>query len=200
MTFREWLRHTVGMTTGAFRETGPAIRVNRCVEWARAQTLVLEALGVKSRAIPVDVLAGNRLAERQLLYNIPFSPQDEAAGAWTVGVHHAQGGSGPGWDGHLVVAVVDPSGGRILVDGTADQFSRPARDLVVPPIVMVSLPPLWEAPVFTDPALHSGIVRYAPMPPNSAGARAWRGSDAWANPDIAEFARRVVEHLQPWEE
>lgn len=198
-TFREWLTETVVATTGLFRtaydDDAPK---NLCVEWARMQTLVFDGLGVKARAVPCDVMVGNLLAEPQLLNNTPMTKAAELAGAWTVGVHHAQRGAGSGWDGHLVTVVSQPGGGRILVDGTADQFNRPLRDIEVPAVVMLDLPAVWAGPVFTHPARHSGIIRYTPMPPQAAAAKVWRESSAWNNPVLVELADMVCSRLSAW--
>ena len=106
--FGDWLAETAAATTTVFRDNDPDAQRNRCVEWVRLQTFVLDRLGVKSRPVPVNVLAGNRAAAPQLLHNVPFTPDSEKAGAWTVGVDYRHPAGGRGWDGHLVVAVSNP--------------------------------------------------------------------------------------------
>ena len=197
--FRDWLTHTAAYTTTIFREgTPPGAGVNNCIEWARTQTLVLEALGVKARAVPVDVMVGNMAAHHQLMHNEPLTDEQVAAGAWTLGVYHGQQGPTGGWDGHLVVTVRQPSGPRILLDGTADQFARPARGIDVPALVMMNLPALWAEPVFTHPDRHTGIIRYIPMPPQAPAAQVWKGSNAWNNPNLPPTADWIVDQLDPW--
>lgn len=196
--FRPWLIEAVQFTTTVFRDSEPGDAVNHCIEWCRVQTLVLEKLGVKCRALPVDVVAGNAKAVGQLLTNDPLTDELVADGAWTVGVHHNQQHDGTGWNGHLVVVVTKPEGGRILIDGTGDQFSRPQRGIDVAPIVLLDLPAMWVEPVFTDPKRQTGIVRYVQMPPGAGSAQTWRGSNAWTNPNLEVMAEFIADKLTPW--
>jgi hypothetical protein len=195
--FRGWLTNVAAFTTTLFRDSDPDGEINRCIEWARTQTLVLDLLGVRARAVPVDVMAGNAKATAQLLDNRPFTDADEERGAWTVGVHHNQTHAGTGWNGHLVV-VVPTRRRRILIDGTADQLSRPEHGIIIPSVLMMDLPAMWAGPIYTDPKRSTGIVRYMPMPPQSASARAWRDTNAWNSLMLPPMAKVIAEHLTPW--
>lgn len=193
--FRSWLMQVATTTTQEFRASYVTPEQNHCIEWARVQQLALEALGVRSRAVPVEVMAGNEAAAAQLFDNSPMTPALEAKGAWTVGVTHQVQGSG--WPGHLVLAVSVPDGGgRVLLDGTAGQFSRPAKGMSVPDGLMLTLPSLWVEPVYARP--QTGIIRYSPMPPQVDAARTWRESPAWTNPVLPELAAAIADQCTPW--
>lgn len=193
--YREWLHEVTGSTTLVLRDALGGRTPNHCIEWCRTMTAVCDRIGLSARAVPVNVLAGNHAATQSVLRGIPLTEADDAAGAWTVGVWHGQDHEGSGWNGHLVVVIRNPDHTRTLVDGTADQLSRPAKKIIVDPIVMLDLPSLWVAPIFTLPRRNRGVVRYEPMPPQVTSAQSWRTSNAWTKSIADELADAIVAHL-----
>ena len=100
-------------------------------------------LGLGTSPVAVNVLAANPAA-LQVMAEDPMPPVDQwPPDAWTVGVNADQPAREGGWPGHLV-AVLHGRRDR-LVDVSADQFDRPARDLRCPSPALGRLPDGWGA-------------------------------------------------------
>jgi hypothetical protein len=121
-----WLTQFANATRRAMRDRWHA---RSCIAATRIGLEVLRAFGVVGYPTPVTVAAFNR-AGWLAFQREPDQPVTESdiPNAWAVGIVGTgavdqQTGS---WDGHLVLHV-----NRYLVDLSADQLSRPQRNLPV---------------------------------------------------------------------
>lgn len=150
--------------------------VDSCIESTAIFIDVLSELGVESSPAPVLVSAFNRAAQHMLTYypDVPVEHWPEEA--WSVGQGPDQPPKPGGWPGHLV-AVVPTRAATRLVDVSADQMSRPEKDLVVPGPVIGRIPTDWGSGVACATHLHDTgtVVRWVLTEDTS-----WAGTLAWA--------------------
>lgn len=176
---------------------------NTCILTTRVGQMVLDEFGISSRPTPVFVTVHNREAWDLSQHGIPVSQWPETA--HSVGVNEDSHLSRQtGWNGHLVLLVRQPGHLRLLVDLTADQFDRPARNLVVGGPVFMDLPDgkLWtpQDPLFTvvgDRFAPDTIISYRPMPPGHSEARRWQETPDWTSgPDeVRAYAEAIAARL-----
>lgn len=188
---RQWL-HDWAMVCRTLTLT-EFTNVNTCILSTRIGLDVLHHYGLTARAQPVRVLAANEPAMGLILKKVPHSqwPDD----AWSVGIE----GTGVSdtnmhqWDGHLVILLRNPSRRRTLIDLTADQLDRPARNINIGGPVFMDLAPVW-APgdmLYTEigQAPHRTIVGYEPQ----VNAGAWQTAPDWM--DHAKTHQAMVDTL-----
>lgn len=104
------------------------LKPNSCILSTRLGVEWLRAHRIRAQAMPVALVVFNPAGWELVQAGIAADRADEwdAAGAWSVAVGlGVTEGSGPGWDGHLVV-IAD---GRYLVDLSAGQVQRLQRDI-----------------------------------------------------------------------
>jgi hypothetical protein len=89
---------------------------------------VFRQLGLTARPMSVRALACNR----SYLMALESNFKEHHPFAWSVMLDVEEASDMPGWPGH-VVAIVE---GRLLVDSSAGQMSRPMKGIVVPQIVV----------------------------------------------------------------
>lgn len=193
---RQWL-HDFATTVRATTLSNFEAR-NSCIVSTRLGLMVLEAVGIKARAQAVHVLVMNLKAWRLSQDRVPVEqwPDD----AWSVGVNDRA--EGTGWSGHLVVMARTLETPRLLIDITADQFDRPARDMVVGGPVIMGVTGVWTprdplatvAPSREDPQV---VVEYTPVAPGMPTFTSWRETPDWLLPEepLRDAARRIVEGL-----
>jgi len=111
-----------------------------CLNGTRVTLEVLGRLGFKARPLVTHSLAMNAAFWTRLRESGDW-PQQEVMdawvkdGAWAVGVDGVQPEAQKGYEGgHLVVVVQG-----LLLDSAAGQFARPAKDIIVPPMVVASV-------------------------------------------------------------
>jgi hypothetical protein len=105
----------------------PRFRKTCCIAASAACAEVCSYFGVSARLVSCDVIAWNALA----LTCVSMPVERWPPGAWSVGaVLGDEDGTGD-YSGHLVLRYA----GRLIVDLTAGQMSRPQHGLVVPPVV-----------------------------------------------------------------
>lgn len=102
-----------------------------------SKVLMIELLdaGAEVWVEPTYAIASNRWAWPHVgRTNVADWPPE----AWSVGID-PEGliGDGGGYPGHLVVMVELGDGGLVLVDGSAGQFARPAKQMTIPPTLIV---------------------------------------------------------------
>lgn len=107
-----------------------------CVLHTRVGLDVCRALGLNAKPLPVKTLIYNAEYVRRMLELGRHPTEEEAqpwfeAGAWAMGAGVRGADRAPngrvGYNGHLVLAVE----GRWLVDLSLDQFTRPAKDIIL---------------------------------------------------------------------
>ncbi|KQP62920.1 hypothetical protein [Nocardioides sp. Leaf285] len=214
---RDWLRLMALCTRAAtrllFEET------NTCVATTAIGVRVLEHYGITARPTSVWVSAingkGFRLREQGV------HPSQWPDDAWSIGVRPGMRATDVsldartgGWDGHLVLILRRPGGGRTLIDLTADQFDRPQRDLHVHGPVFMDIPreSAWTPRDPMSAITHRGaspeqsgsasanptIVEYWPTPPADPETRRWRTSPAWTSvmesddPEVRDVVTGIV--------
>lgn len=135
-------------------------RPDSCIESTRAIAEVYRYFG--HRLVPV--------ATRVAFYTAEAYATNAARG-WAVGVTGTGEITNGGWDGHLVGLVDD----AWLVDGSADQFDRPAKGLHVggPVVVATDRAQLDNGLSLADDA--SGLVAVYRTIDNTS----WRRAPAW---------------------
>lgn len=159
-----------------------------CLMSTRVFIAAARYFGVFARPVPVTVIYLNHAMVQAIDAELP---EDQyPPGAWSVGVE----GTGQfglhndpkGWDGHMVAVASDA-----LVDPSADQFSRPEKNMPIGPFA-TQCPPGWGKPGDTTPlVLRSGssgaVLRYLPMP----NPGEWKQGNDWkGNKQIADAAIR----------
>jgi hypothetical protein len=173
-------------------------RANSCILTTHVGLEVLDRFGIKARPQPVIAEAFNAVAARLRFGVDPPTPlQDWPDEAWSVGI------SGTGviaqesqtWDGHLVIVVRNPDRLRTLIDLTADQMDRPAKNINIGGPVFTDLPKVWTPrdPTYTmltpaDP--QATVIGYRPL----AQAGDWRTSRDWTE-DVSPFVDAVIAEL-----
>lgn len=127
----------------ALREEG--FMVNNCIHATRTLQDVLMHFGYFGRPLTVAAFIHNpplwraikkraeALAEGREAPAVPAhtDPEYDKLGFWGLGVQ--KGNPGGGWDGHLVLFVEHEDLRQpVIIDGSFDQFSRPAKKIIVP--------------------------------------------------------------------
>lgn len=180
------------LTTEGRRKILEVYRPDSCIASTRIGMDVLRAHGAKPYPVAVKLDIFNHAA-RQAMEEGWTEAETLAAGAKIIGVDGTgKLAQGTGWDGHLVLGLVDAAGLEIVVDLSLDQFARPAAGIHVeatafpvpegwplawtqgdPPYSVVyqkirsrayRSAPDWEA----NRHVHAGIVKaiLADIPPN----------------------------------
>lgn len=173
-----------------------------CLIASRVGTETLRYFGVASEPTAVQVLAGNAAWQRWITGDDP-TVDSFPADAWNVATglpgvplpggvdmrdRWPDGTAKRGIDGHVVLVIDDPVQ-PFLLDLAAQQFSRPAKGIVVPPAVAVP----WDGHVGgLDLADGAAIVYHLhPDPPRFKHAVDWRRSA----PEAGDVIRRVRDLL-----
>ena len=104
-----------------------------CLNATRVLLDVLRGVGFAARPLSVRAFAYNAVYVDRVARGLPPLGDPES---WGLGVETRPAMGGGGWPGHLV-ALVD---NRWLVDGSAGQFSRPEKNILVPWIFLGELP------------------------------------------------------------
>jgi hypothetical protein len=145
-----------------------------CIATARVAIATARYFGISAEPLACSVRASSRLFET--------TGGAEGHSVQVVGSGVLEPATN-GWDGHLV-AILDR---RFLVDGSADQFSRPGKMMIVEPMV-VELPEWPLTGGISGANQHGVVMRYWPM----ADQRSFRNSPDWhaRRPKI----RTVVAH------
>lgn len=106
-----------------------------CVLASKVLLVSLTEAGFEAWAEPTYAVASNAASWAQLGRPVSEWPDE----AWSVGVIDEGKGMSPGsYPGHLVVMTrLFNDGDLYLVDGSAGQFSRPAKNLVIPSVLVV---------------------------------------------------------------
>lgn len=100
-----------------------------CLNATRILLDVLRELGFKARPLSVRAFAFNEVYIDRLKRGLP--PLADPA-SWGLGIETRPNVGGKGWPGHVVALVEN----RWLVDGSAGQFARPAKDILVPRVLV----------------------------------------------------------------
>lgn len=182
---RAWL-HRFALVTRATTLATASV-VNSCVLSTRVGLSVLDAVGVRAIAQPVFVVVYNRKGYQLTQQRVPVSEWPDDAHSLGIDARNVFEGNG-GWNGHLVLVVRLPGQPRTLIDLTADQFDRPARNMVVGGPVFMDLPSgsPWTPrdPLYTTAGDEQDLlISYRPMPPQHPAAQTWRGSPDWTVPE-----------------
>lgn len=192
----------------AWKAAGLDEKMKSCIQSTRIGLDVLANLGIQARALPCAIVVRNAEAVDASLRGLPV--QDWPPSAWSVGIDpdappadsgvdkttSTLFGGGKvfdnrtgerGWNGHLII-----EGGGWLLDLSANQFSRPLREMELH---------AWAAPV-SPLDLEAGDnswlitmvggvnVRIYPRPELAA----WRNGAAWRE-DPPEEAVTAVTYL-----
>lgn len=116
-------------------------RPDRCLNASWICVEVMRRLHVEARALSVNTMLMNR-AWGKMMERTRWRPtqaqQDECArrGGHSLGIDFNETPGGNRFAGHVVAIVAE----SVLIDGAAGQFSRPAKDLYVPPVMWVPAP------------------------------------------------------------
>lgn len=162
------LETIASVTRETVRET---FNADSCIASSIIGQKVLAEYGITSRLVTVSATAYNDLWVQMRRDGIP--PEEWPENAWSLGivgtdtVDHENNR----WDGHLVL-VLRWDGRRLLLDLSADQMSRPERDLVIPGPIGLFLPRLWtpQDPGITRLPETNVTVEYVPR----LGAEGWK--------------------------
>lgn len=190
--------------------------LDSCIASTRIALDVLEYFGVHGKALPLTMLLLNGeaislieggMAMDDLGQHLLQYPADQEGGPWSIGLG-AGGDPMPGkWAGHLVVELVRD---RVLVDMSADQISRPHKQMHLEPMVwQVDDEPWWlgqetrsKFQVYENAAGHRLAVMFDREPPDPEGFKRtqnWRRKargDTLVIPMVtAEIIRRIKTRL-----
>lgn len=110
-----------------------ATSADTCILTTRVICETARYFGVPVKPVAVNVMVHNAAAARLLAEAVPTDQWPPEA--WSLGVAGTGAIAGRAWDGHLIgVGVV--GGDRFLVDGSADQLSRPGKGIDVAPLTI----------------------------------------------------------------
>lgn len=170
-----WAQFAQAVRTAVVPEYG----ARSCVETTRVAVYVAAYFGVtlEPHAVAVSVHTPDNWAALDGSGTMPDV-------GWSVGTHGDGTIDGLLWHGHLIALAEQR---RILLDISADQFSRPAKGLLVPGPVTMPLGP--DDDLGAGIAAHAndgGFVYYV----QSSGNEAWRNFPAWQA--RKDRARRVA--------
>lgn len=122
--------------------------VNNCIHATRTLQDVLMHFGYYGRPLTVRVNIHNPPLWRAIKARaeggpgVPEqgSPEYDQRGFWGLGVSDEN--DGPGWNGHLILLLEhDDLPNPVGIDGSFDQFSRPAKKIIVPEhTVLIGVP------------------------------------------------------------
>lgn len=159
-------------------------RPDSCLVSTATAIDVLAYFGVEAVPVECEAYAGNRLAREAMALG---DEPDWAAGAWTVGIVSSYDDlplRSNGWPGGHLVAVVD----GYLVDLSADQIARPAKSILVSPLVVPLAPGEWSERgdvVSVRLDLGAGLSYLRTDPPE----RSYRSARDWS---VRSRRRRIV--------
>lgn len=140
-----------------------------CIISTRVAVEVLKVFGIRARGQAVKVEALNPRA----VLDVEAKATEPRLGSWIVGVE----GTGQhdydqnSWDGHLV-AIFEDTKGEVLVDVSADQFARPAKDIHAEPLA-IRLTGGWPVGRLWP---NGSALAYSPI-----RSRSYRQSSNWAD-------------------
>lgn len=190
--------------------------INTCIASTAIGLAILDRFSVRAIPMTVEAVAMNR--EGYLWSQKGVRPDQWPDDAWSVAVGVRARATdvqwvGSGWPGHLVIVVRDPGQPRLLIDLTADQFSRPHKNLVVDGPVFMGIPTgsAWTPgePLFTildRDQQNPTFISYAPARPGDPEAKRWKDSGSWTDTvarlgdpeDIGAHIDAIVTHLAAW--
>lgn len=169
------------------------IVANHCILATRIAFELLKHYDIRTRAVPVTVAVFNAAAERRIA-SLGRLPKDVAEmnewakedGSWSVGVTgHATPTDANSWVGHLIaLAMPNASEGSdgVLVDLSAPQFSRPSRQIEIPPLTQ-TVPGSFLAGEPCVLRVNGCIARYVYTPE----LQPWTNAPDWLDPSRREF-------------
>lgn len=146
-----------------------------CIASTRVLLETLKAFGVEGRATPTRVAVFNPTAWKLAREQVPVTAWSD--GAWSVGVEGDGEALDGRWNGHLVAVLPRFVPGRVLIDPSGDQFSRPERSIAATALI-ATLPPLWTPvdPLVVEPEEVDGPTYvYAPL----VKSPGWRDAPDW---------------------
>jgi hypothetical protein len=161
-----------------------------CIASSRVLIDVLRSLGVLARPVAVRTVALNAEAFRLFAEDVPV--ENWPPTAHSVGVAATGEKTDGRWDGHLVVV-----SGDWLIDPSADQMSRPGKNLVLDdPLVMPLYAPFTKIRVWKNP--DTGVILgYEPVADTQyRNSRNWDSSQG----DIQWCVTRALEIFNEEEE
>lgn len=185
MKDRKWLQDVTFLTRSLTLATFST--ENTCIATSRILIEVLARSGVAARPVPVVVKVENEKARALTEQRVPVEqwPDD----AWSVAIDVQQEDEPRHWNGHLCVMVKGEGFGqpRVFIDPTADQFSRPERNLIVggPILFGVGKHQLFtpQDPLGTvlnrDQPGSMVTAMYWPMPPQLRQAKTFLNAPNW---------------------
>lgn len=127
-----------------------------CVLASKVLLVSLTEAGFDAWVEPTYAIASNRASWEWQGRPISEWPEE----AWSVGVEPGKRIDSGSYPGHLVV-MTRLFGDLLLVDGSAGQFSRPAKQMIIPSVMVIPAFD-WPGPVGTRNADWS--MRYDPAP------------------------------------
>jgi hypothetical protein len=143
-----------------------------CIISTRVAIEVLKVHGLK--AVKVEALNPHAVRD------VEAKAAEPRLGSWIVGVE----GTGlhdydqNSWDGHLV-AMFEDSKGEVLLDISADQFARPAKDIHAEPLA-IRLTGEWPVGRLWP---NGSAIAYSPIRARSyRNSSNWRDRERWGPP------------------
>lgn len=168
-----------------------------CIAAAFILKRVLSLYGYTAREVPVAVQIFNpemvRLIKRAIKF--PDDPRErlrlwELTNAWGVGIvpESAVLSGGRGYGGHLLVSVKDK-----LIDATLQQAQRPAKKIVLPPLISFTPDEGWHKHGVIDLDVGECVVRYQRIHDRSyMTAPDWRRRTT----PVPETVRKIIERIE----
>lgn len=156
-----------------------------CIISTRVAIEVLKAHRIRARAQAVAVECLNPTA----VWDSAMGAKEPSPGSWIIGCE----GTGQldreenSWDGHLVAIFTDAKG-EVLLDLSADQFARPAKDIHAEPLairIQGDWPVGWRWP-------NGSVVAYKPV-----RSRSYRSSSNWDRGRWGPLYERIMEEAAP---
>jgi hypothetical protein len=173
-------------------------REDSCIASTRVTVEVLGRLGIKARPLPVRFVTVNE-AQFQRMQEIGRWPtaeeyaqwKEETPEVWSVGIDETPGRRPDGYPGHLVAIA-----GPYLIDASASQFSRPAKGIHLPDVLVLDHGgELDRGLLRINPA--GGMIFYGTLqnPPEYKSAPDWRERSRTAD-IIQQIVQELREHLR----
>jgi hypothetical protein len=174
-------------------------RVDSCIATTRATIRLLRHYGYDAAPCPVRLFAFNKQYLDQLEKGTrpPTDPGALSAWcdlhkAWSVGLGVPVPGKQDGYEGHLVVLMNEPR--RLLIDGSADQVSRPKHGILVNSPIVSPCPegfPIKKKSSIELLGDHGELLIYEPI-----DNQRWRVSPDWNNKKRTQRAlRKTIDYL-----
>jgi hypothetical protein len=150
-------------------EPGWPLIPSHCINGTRIGIEALRHFGVEAEPLSVRFAVFNRKGWSAAQIGMPFEewPQD----AWSVGINEGSVTAGENWAGHLVIHVPE----WCVVDLSAEQFARPARELFIDgPLILPGPPPDPGVEAFHQ--MDNGVIVHMNRWPDNTG---WESAPGW---------------------